>query len=153
MRSKFMWYMSALVLWLVFCLIGYVGMVFRELESIFDRAPDSVVMMQGAQWMMLVSFISMGILIACALCVTRLRVRRILVDLGLQAGAILFGALFAWTFAQDEIFLLPWAGLYLVLFLNPFVLECRTEDPAWRRWGYVGLTGLTAAYVIGFSSL
>lgn len=151
MRSKSGWFASAGLLWLVFCLIGYVGMVLKRIERIFDPVPADAVMMQGAEWMMLTSLVFAFSVIACGILAERLRVRRALVHLGLQAGAVLFGANFIWTLAYDAVFLIFWALFYAALFMKPFVLERHEDVPAWNRWGLFGLTAASAAflYVLG----
>jgi|GEM_PF-2724686 len=150
MRSKFSWFVSAGLLWAVFCLIGLVGMAFKALDYMFEsRADSAAVMTQGAEWMLISSLAFMSIaMIAAFLALSRLRLRLVLLDLGLQGGAILFGSLYVWTLAQDARFLIFWTLLYAGFFLKPFVLEKREGNPPWRRWGLVGLTVLTAASAI-----
>jgi len=147
MKSKLWWFTSAALLCVGIWFVGLVAMAFASIEYLFGAKDAGDVVARGAEAMMLSSLgLAFAALLGTVLFLGRLRVRRVSFDLGVQSCAIMFGCLFTWTLVGDPRWLLAWAPLYALMFVKPFVLETRADDPAWKRFGLVGITAASAAF-------
>lgn len=154
MRSKLWWFTSAALLCAGIWFVGLVAMTFASLEYLFDAKDSAAVMSAGAQAMILSSLgLAFASLVATVIALDRLRARRVCVEIGIQCFAILFGSLFAWTLSEDPLWLLAWAPLYVFAFYKPFVHEARGDDPDWKRFGLVGLSAVSAAFILAIGHL